>query len=566
MDLTIGELARAVDKSEAYVRQHIHRKHLTVRKDGRNVSVAREEAVRWARERSLSFDLSTCISVTTGTMEGRIARVTVLACHVLGKEFRNLFTLIRHRRQDALGPWAREPDETWYSEDLGHELRLFIFDAVLERCESLVDNILDSGVLEIDGFEIRYDLEPTPRRHRAFRDHRGLADAAMLSPFSRHSAEIIEHWSFTADLHKRWLEVLESLQGKAPLDLSRLGFSLDRCPDRVGNLMIAGAEDAIASDLVVNHDRTLTLHVDTNELLPGAYRATVWASHCGNEVLRREVSVMVPRTLIEIASDVDHIGFAMYRSVDGECVDLMDTYLIKEVSVALKIESDPTLHLRNRQSRTIHKVNAPSLHSTINVDLGKDSDELDKGIRRLWLDRRGHERETSARREGKFARFEPTEFDQAVQHLIHLLCQDPEQSAPIYLADPYFMSPLEEDEGEKLYLDLFSATTGRPLRILCASGQNGSAQPWWLNYPGRITAHVSVRSFHKQNTSKRGFHDRYLITPKREFIITHSLNGWLQDGVTFAGLPYDIYRAEAERLWSMDIGSPTTALFVREIC
>ena len=106
MNLSIAELARAVDKSEIYVRQHIHRKHLTAQKDGHNVSVVVDEAVRWARERGLSFKLPARASVTAGAMNGRTARMTVLAWHAPGAQPRNLFTLIRHRRQDALGPWA----------------------------------------------------------------------------------------------------------------------------------------------------------------------------------------------------------------------------------------------------------------------------------------------------------------------------------------------------------------------------------------------------------------------------------------------------------------------------
>ena len=50
MNITIAELARAVNKSETYVRQHIHRQHLVARKDGRNISVALSEAARWAQE------------------------------------------------------------------------------------------------------------------------------------------------------------------------------------------------------------------------------------------------------------------------------------------------------------------------------------------------------------------------------------------------------------------------------------------------------------------------------------------------------------------------------------
>ena len=55
MVLTVAELALAVGRSENYIRQHIHRKHLTARKDGRSVFVALDEASRWARERGLPF-------------------------------------------------------------------------------------------------------------------------------------------------------------------------------------------------------------------------------------------------------------------------------------------------------------------------------------------------------------------------------------------------------------------------------------------------------------------------------------------------------------------------------
>ena len=48
-------------------------------------------------------------------------------------------------------------------------------------------------------------------------------------------------------------------------------------------------------------------------------------------------------------------------------------------------------------------------------------------------------------------------------------------------------------------------------------------------------------------------------------MISHSINGWHKDGVTFATLPYDVYCAEADRLWFMDVGSTTADLLVREI-
>ena len=501
--------------------------------------------------------------------------MTLLTWHEPDARPRNLFTLVRHRRRDALGPWASEPGERWFNDDLGHGIRVHSFDAPLKRCQVLVDHILDSGTLKMHGVEVDYALHPIPRRHWAYRDDRPFTDASVRSPFSRHSAEIIEYWSFGAELRDRWLEVLESSPGGLPPRLMRLGFPLDRRVDRVGNLVIAGAEDAIACDLAARHDQTLRFHVDADNLLPGAYRATVWGSHSGNEVIRREVAVTPGQTVINLASDVDHVGFSICRTLDGQCVDLMEAFLIMEVSGHLEFASSPTLHIENRRRRLNHKLTPAGSTSMISVRSDDDSAEIDKGIRRLWLERRLHEREADARKDGNFVRFQPDESEQAAQHVVHLLRRDSHRTEPLYLADPYFMPYLQEKTGAdsdlvQLYLQLFAATTGRSLRILCAQKKKDDARPWWANYPRTLTNHVSVRAFlkrdeHNPDKYKRGFHDRYLITPEREIVITHSFNGWCEDGVTFIGLPYEVYRAEAEQLWSMDFESDTTRLFVEEI-
>ena len=566
MNLTISELAHAVNRKEGFIRQHIHRKHLLTKKDGRNVSVELEEAMRWASERGLPLNLPASASVTTGVMKDRTARVTVLAWHKPGAQPQNLFTLIRHRRRDALGPWAAEPNETWSNDDLDHDLRLYSFDASFERCRTLVDQILDSGTLEIDGLEIQYALESIPRRHWAYRDDRAFTDTSMRSPFSRHSAEIVEYWSFKAEPQEQWLKVLDLLQGKTLPHFKHLSFPLDRLPDRVGNLMIAGAEDTITCDLVAHpHNKTLILHVDKKELLPETYRATVWAKHSDDEVLRREILIVKKQTVFELTSDVDHIGFAIFQTTDGQCVDLWEAFLLMEVNIRMAINSGPTLNLHDPKKHLSHSVSPSGSISMLNIQSDQDSAKLDKEIRQLWLKRRVHERETSVRREGNFKRFEPDKFDEAVQYFISLLHQDSDRAGPIYFADPYFMFRLKEDVGIKLYPDMFAAATSRrPLRILCSQKENENAQPWWSNFPKQITAHISVRAFRKQD-GLRGFHDRYLITPDREILITHSLNGWYKDGVTFARLPYNIYRAEAESLWSMDIGSKISNFYVEEI-
>ncbi len=559
-------------KSENYVRQHIFRKHLTAQKDGRNISVTLDEASRWASKRQLPFEPSTSAWLLTEGTKKRTARMTVLTLARPERTPCNLLTVVRHRRHDALGPWSDEPGETWESEELGNGLRLSALDAPLEHCRALVENILQAATLTIDGEQIDYVLESNPRHHRAYRDECGLADGPLRSPFVGHSAEIVEYWSFAADARRHWLDILDSRRGRTWLELSRLGFPLDSLTDRVGNLVIAGAEDAISCDLDARYDRMLMLRVDGDRFLPGAYRATVWASHCGDEVLRREVTVMQGQTEIKLASDVDRIGFAIFRTADGQCIDLMEAFLLKQIGGQIKIDSSPTLQFRDRKRRLVHEVSPAAPSSGFDLSIDFDTAEFDKKIRQEWLARRLREREVAARREGNLERFGPDAFEDAVRYFVGLLSQDSDQKTPIYLADPYFMKQLTDDSGtnwslNRLCMDMFAATAGTRLRILCTKeGQDlDEPPPWWSSLPEQITAHVRVRVFLNRNGERRAFHDRYLITPKREIIITHSLNGWHSQGVTFASLPYDVYRAEADRLWKIDPNSSTADLLVREI-
>ena len=566
MDLSIAELARAVGRSEGYVRQHVHRKHLNVRRSGRSVSVALGEAIRWAQERGLTFVPPPRVSVTKGTVTGRTARTTVLVLNRSGEPPRNLFTLIRHRRDDWLGPWAAKTDGTWSSEDLGDGLRLFSMDAPLERCQELVHQIVESGTQEIQGLQIHYSLDPTPLRHWAYRDKRSSTEASVISPFRRHSAEVTEYWSLKERPRQLWIELMESPHQNLTRRLARLGFPLDRRSDRVGNLMISGAADTFTCDLLSAHDQTLIFQTDDRaRFQSGAYRATVWASHSGNEVLREEVQVTLDQTVIPLSSNIDHFGFAVFRTRDGQCVDWMEVFLMTPIKIGLAMYTGPTVRLRTRQGRSDYSFGPPPLRSTI--DVGLDDTGLQKEIRRLWLDRRTLQHKASPR---NIVRFEAAEFDQAVEHFVGLLLQDADHLAPIYLADPGFLHWVRGKRKVQwqLYFRIFGATVGHPLHILCARPKRGhDARPWRPKLPNELTNHVTIRKFLKPDGKTRGFHDRYLITPRCETIITNSINSWSNYGVTFDSLPrgLDIYRAEAERLWSMETDSITASLLVKEI-
>lgn len=577
MYLTIAKLALAAGKSESYVRQHINRKHLDVHREGRSVFVELNEATRWARDRGLSLVLPGHASLSLEYVQGRVARMTVLTWQPENSKPINLFTLIRHRRYETLGPWAKEPDQTWSSEVVltdhageSDEFRLHILEAPLDYCQKLVDSILDEGTLEIAGDEIGYALEGLPRHHWAYRDERQDVEHSFRSPFTTHSARVTEYWSFADGPRKRWLKVAKSPDTKVGSLESRLGFPIAQLPERVGNLLVAGAEDTLRCNLSAHSEgKALILSVDSadgSELQPNAYTADIWASHSGDDVAHRKVSITQKETVLDLQSEVDRIGFAIHQNVDGQCIDFWDAYLIMDVKIAMNIESGATLELRDRKSSNATKLNLWGSRSVIDIDPGQNSVVLDSRIRREVLERRSFEREMAASREDNFGRFEPDQFDKAVEFFIGLLYRHTYSTEPLFITDPYFMSDVPRDLERQLFLRIFEVTIGRQLQILCSPKKfQKVTNPWWSRYPTIVTNHVTVRGLLTPKGQPSVLHDRYLITGNREILISNSFNGWHKDGVTFVSLPYGVYRAEAEKWWSVGLGRTPEGILVHEV-
>ena len=573
MRLTIAQVAEAVRQKESYVRQHINRKHLRAQRDGRNVFVDLDEVARWAQERGLSLSLPAHVAVPTGYVQNRTARITVLSRHLSGNSNAiNIFTSVRHRRQDALGPWASVATEVWTSEVIlaeftseSEEFRLHTLDTLLEDCEELINQILNKGTLDIDGMTVEYYLEQPPRIHWAYRDERRTDEHSFRSPFSNHSAEITEYWHFRDEPRNRWIEIIRANPASFEALTERLGFPLDKRSDRVGNLLIAAAEDTVHCELFTQNN-TLILNIDRldgPDLLPDQYTAAVWGSHSGDTVVRREVPVTGREIVVDLQSDVDHIGFALHRNVDGQCIDLMDTNLIMHVGIAMHVDSGPTLEVRDLKNAKTHSFRPSSSRSMLDIDTDKHSPALDRQIRRSVLDRRIVERQNKAVRERELRRFEADEFNDAVEYFVSLLRQHSYQNEPIYLADAHFSIPEFGDPDSQPYIDMFEATTGLSLRILCSPRE--VMAPWRASYPSALTRHVNVRTFRRPGSWGRVLHDRYLITHDREILITHSLNGWRTHGVTFVGLSHRIYSPQAERLWEMEIGKSGDGTDVSEV-
>ena len=192
MEFTIADLALAVGKGENYVRQHIRREHLVARREGRRVLVEESEAARWAKEWGLPFSQTIATLALDDEIGERAARMTVLALRTPDGTTMNLFTLVRHRDRNSLGPWADAGNPNWQREIVGVEsseqvenLVLYRLDTTLPDCQEIVQNILQSGSLVIADEDIRYGLEPHPRRHWAYQEHT-MSDAELLkSPFRR---------------------------------------------------------------------------------------------------------------------------------------------------------------------------------------------------------------------------------------------------------------------------------------------------------------------------------------------------------------------------------------------
>ncbi len=568
MYLTIKELARAANVSQGLLRQHIQRGHLRVHREGGKVSITLEDARRWARQRGFALSLSTVLPETHGDAVSRSARVAVLAWHPDGGDAVNLFTHVRHRTQASLGPWALRPEGKWSSLDLtvdstdrSGEVKLHVVDLSFGSLAKLLENIFTKGELQVGQTKIGFKLHAVPRRYRAFREERDGNHTKVVSPFSRHSSELIEFWCFEDEPQAKWMELVETRPpGLQPL-LARLGFRLDRLSDRVGNLIIAGALDGIDCELHAPRNGKMVLSVGGEEFRSNEYTAVVWASHSDDEVLRLTFPLVRNETVVNRSTEIDRLGFAVYRNRDGACIDLLDERLMMEVSIALNVEAGPELQVQDRKKKTIAVLSPFRSRSLTEIELEEEDPDMDYSIRRAVLDRKAREAEAAALRQGGPIRFEPHEFEDAVDYFLGLLSDANYRSEPIYLGDPFFTNKGPAAAEERLLLGIFDATTGPPLRILCGEGRR---EAWWGRYPSVVTNHVEARMFQRP-WKKSAFHDRYVVTPEKEILISNSFNNWINSGVTFDTFSHGVYRAGAEALWSMRIGTSDESIHVFEV-
>ena len=545
--LTVNQVAEAVSKSANYVRQHLHRGHLESETEAGQRMISVEALLRWAQARDLKVDPMLVAGLrspsTEADAEPRAARVAVLA-HVDGDRRINLATTIRHRRVDGLGPWAGVAPPKWRKQQPHPSLELWTIEVHDDSWEDMLHEMV-RGVLDIEGRAVEYQLEPLPRRHLLVRDHtRGVGDG-LASPFGQ-SADVVERWCLDDALRERWVALRDDVEPDA---LKRLGLKLHRFIDRVGNVLVLSAHDDVSCEIEAGRKGEVVLRVTpAAAFAPGSYRAVVWAHNWDDAVLRREVEVRPGETRIDVGVDVNRVGLALYRTSDGECVDYFDAYTIESVQVDMHLQG-PQLRLQDRKGNEFHRV-TPATHSALTVQPG-DVARLTAGIRRLQLQRRADAIEQHARGSGAVVRVGPGRFADAVAQLRRYMMEGGSDE-PIYLGDRYLMDKIKGGPAQlKGMLDILNAAGGRPLRILCTNARTAPA--WWAQVPAQIRGRAEARCFLKNNT--HAFHDRFLVTARREISISHSLTGWDSGGVTFIGMTAGVYRADVEFLWSLPIGT-----------
>ena len=574
MRLTVADLALAIGKDENYVRQHIRRKNLAAEKDGRRVFVEEAEAVRWAKERGLPITQAIRTPESDGEVSKRAARMTVLALQAPNGTSTNMFTLIRHRDHKSLGPWAENENLNWHREttsvenaDQAESLILYRLDATLAKCQEIVKRILQTGVLDTEGSEIQYSIEQSPRHHWTYRNHTASHQEVLETPFfARHSAEITEYWCFDSETQARWMAALKVAEEASRAMAKVLHFPLDQRPDRAGNLVIASAQDSIESEITARHGKNLILRVAGNNWTtppPEAYSVTVWAYHSGDTVAQCSTEIRDPETVISCEADTDRVGYAIYRNSDGQCIDQFESYLLKSIAIDMTV-AGPEVRMNIKTNGNSIEVGTSlgTSRETRTIE-NSDGDEMDQAIRTKYLSYRAWERDQAALKEGSLAMFGPEQVEEAVAYFTNLIGQGNSSDGPIYFADPRFMGRRLGDTEVKLLTAMLAESRGRPLNILLGQHWQEGRK---LGYPGPLVAKADVRSFTRAD--ERGgpaFHDRYLITPAGETLITNSVNGWGKHGVTFNRLSHGVYKARAEYLWSLTTGADGNGVLAEEV-
>ena len=573
MSLTVADLALAIGKDENYVRQNIRRKNLAARKDGRRVFVEEAEAARWAKERGLPFSQAIGPLDLDDEVSARAARMTVLAIQGTDGTSTNVFTLVRHRDRRSLGPWDKEENLNWSCDRVPVEnagetksLAFYRCDAKMAKCQELVEQILQEGKLEIEGQEVQFALESKPRHHWAYQEGTPRGRETVNSPFRNGSAEITEYWCFGAEAQELWTATVQTAAETSEKMAAALHFPINQRLDRVGNLMIAKAQNRIESEITARQDNRLILRVSSRDWTQpplGAYSATVWADHSGDKVMHRSIEICDSETVLNHESDVDLIGYELYRNSDGECLDRYEANLFKEISFHMAVSGPPTelnIHLPRKGYSIKRQISSDSTASTFSVT-NESNEGLDQAIRQKHRGHIAREIDRSAREDGKY-RFRPEQADEAVEHLAQLVRPKPGQQGPIYFVDPHFMAGGESEFEVKVLTAILSEARGQPLYILCGPWESNRRLP----YPKALVAHATIRSFTRAGEPRsRAFHDRYLITPAGETIITNSVKGWDKHGVTFHSNPYEVYRAETEVLWSLNEGPNGNGVLVEEV-
>lgn len=564
MLLTIEKVAQLVNKSRSFVRQHIHRGYLHITaKKGRSVEIDLNEVLRWAEDRHLKIPKEAIQELTRpwtsaacATAEERTARCRILAVRSKDK-WVNLLTTIRHRQDDTRSDW--EVLDSRSDADRNSKIILIGADLLLEDSLPIITD-MQEGNVNILNHVILYDLH---ERRDSFlgRDHvlsRFRRPPPFASPFSTHSAKLTEFWCLNPEPRAEWEALPEDLKENWG---HRLKVDLAVAIDRIGNCLVFEALDEVDCDLSSTKESSLRFELTMlEEFRPGAYFARISGDEDDDRLIDQILLIQRPVTIIPTPINVGYIESSVFRSSDGRCVDHMAAHLLREIRTEVTMMG-PEIRLQNRRGQEFHR-----FRTGTKTPWSKPQPKTT--IRDWQLARREHAELLTAQSKGNLFRFDAGKSEDAWKKLSKLIEALPDD--PIYLADPYFFKALTVPDLIKTCIDMFASCHGRSMRIICSGQNNGNTltQPnaSSIGIPMGLFGNVQVKSILETRLNKEGkprlappFHDRWLATPSCEYLITHSVTGWENGGVTFVKLPFSLYFAEAERLWNLQ---ETTSLSV----
>lgn len=545
--LTIAELARASGKTENNIRQNIFRKLLKSTKRGNVVEISRKEAERWAKKKKITLQFSPEESEKIDLLNERSVRIHVLAGLAPNSRWINIVTAVKQRRLAELATSSWEVlAET---DDKG--LQLLKWDCKESEANSWIEKAAAGAAETILGTEIHFNVGSSAKHYFCPRIHDDdKAPAPQVSPFANASATAVEFMAGD-DLPTAVSQKLNEI----PADwFKKIGLSIAEYFDHAGSLIVYTATDDVRGQVSVMSKKALKFSVRTSaNIILKDYFVTLLAWRRDELVFDRAFDLTQPSHHLSGNADIDRWKYQIFHKPSGRLVDEDEATLILSIQGTIQALG-PSVELRDANNKPFGHVQTTALTSQFGV--GENSDRAAS----LYHHRLSQQRYEKSKSRGELFRLDSEEA--ALEQIAKILKSFSAADGPIYWADPYFFSSPKDGKFvsnwttslRKHFLKVVQAAQGLNLRIICGHDTTVGDDPFDLIGYGSLMNTVEVCCVRKKNSRgdfENAFHDRWITNKSREYLLTHSLNGIQGDGLTIVKLPFHVYFADSEYLWSI---------------